>query len=148
MLGEEGETNLRIIPVNDSIQGPVRVVSDGLTAYINEKKLDAGKYPCFRYDMKGGSDCFIWAIVPVRKKAEIPSILPIPVVANGKRADDHDASAVEIRIGGVTETVCVYHRTYDAELMYGTYREWGLVAYHSPDVNVVHGVKDGAVISK
>ena len=143
ILGDKDQTNLHIIPVSDYISAPMMVNSEGLTAYLQERKLDKQKYPCFCYEMTGESDCFVWALFPLRKKGNAPSVRLLPVVANGAGVDWHDASAIEIKYGDDVETVCVYHRTYDAELQYGAYKDWGIVAYHSIDVNFVHEAKDG-----
>ncbi len=129
LLGKDGGARLAILPPAGDAVTAACVTNAGLTAYIREKGLQAEEYPCFAYARRAASDCLVWVLVPLAPGAGVPQVRRLPVTLNGAAADAHAAVAVEIVFPGHTDTLCVSHRDYDADLCFGAERAWGFLAF-------------------
>ncbi|OGV70041.1 MAG: hypothetical protein A2340_13470 [Lentisphaerae bacterium RIFOXYB12_FULL_60_10] len=148
-LGEGDATRLWIMPPEGDAVPLQAVESEGRAAYMQERKLDPARHPAYVYRQTVGSGCLVWLLAPMRFGMPPVTLRRLPVQLNGRDADAHAATAVEVAWGGRVETVCLSHQVFDAELAYGDYRDWGLLACHAkgPDgareLDVVHTVSDG-----
>lgn len=131
VLGKPGRMGLVIRPpANDGLV-PSVVSDPGLDAYIEEKKLDAQRYPCFVYETRAESACCVWAVLPCSDVSIIPSVQRVPVRLAGRPAEDHEATGVTVTIGDRVETLVVSHRHYDAELATDDWSFWGLLGFRA-----------------
>lgn len=148
-LGEDASPQLAIIPPEDDAMTVARISPDGLEAYIREKKLAAERYPCFAYAKHAASDCLAWALVPLASGASAPRVRRLPVTLNGAPVTPDGAIALEIAFSGCTDTLCLSHRDYDAELTFGTQHTWGFLAFNrtladgTTALSVEHTMADG-----
>lgn len=129
MLGGDDGQRLVVSPPDGDELAVEAVTNDGLSAYIEERKLDAAAYPCFAYRKRTASDCFVWAIVPQAAGDTSPVIERLPVQMNGSAVDPHRAAAVRLSFAGCTDTICVSHTEFDSELQVGPSSTWGIIAY-------------------
>ena len=123
--------------------------SEGLSAYIAERKLKPENYPCFAYRTKMESGCLVWAIVPHRSGATLPQLKRIPASVNNISDNPAWATALELDFGDYCDTLCLSHTEYDAQLNYGTETFWGIMRYQRHDksgkelASFSHTVRDG-----
>lgn len=149
ILGTDKGPRLAVFPPADEPVKAERVSSDGLAAYIGEKKLDPTTYPCFAYRKRTASDCLVWALVPLSGKQPPPSMVRLPVEMNGKAVDPYRAAAVRLTFPGHTDTLCLSHTEYDTEMKFGNNTTWGIMAFNrtAPDGTSLlafeHTVRDG-----
>jgi hypothetical protein len=150
LLGQAPEPRLAIFPPEgDDVTAEV-VSNDGLTAYIQEKNLDPATYPCFAYRKRTTSDCLVWALVPLAAGVQPPRLTRLPVTLNGKPAGPHEVAAVQLAFAGQTDTICLSHTEYDAELVSGPVKTWGIFAFNrtcaggsARPLDLEHTVRDG-----
>lgn len=127
-LGAGGGTQLTILPPAGDKLRAEPVWNDGLAAYVAEKGLQRENYPCFAYRRKVGAHCFVWALVPGAGQGAVPVVKRLAVRLNGKVADPVRATAVEVTFRGQVDTVCLSHTEYDANLAFGGFESWGMLA--------------------
>lgn len=126
-----------------------QVASDGLTAYLNEKKLDPANHPHFTYSKSGLSDCFIWVLMPLAKGAAQPRVQRLPVTFDSVAVAPGVATAVRIEHATGADSVCISHKDYDGELAFGDDTAFGHLSIRRRDargsalVAVDHTMADG-----
>jgi hypothetical protein len=128
-FGQDGGTRLRLTaPPEDGLEWE-EVVSDGLTAFRNERKLEPGQTPVFSTGRKMRSGCFVWGLFPVRPGSAVPSIQRRAVTVNGREAAEEEATAVEVDLGAGRERVVLCHRPHNVELACGGVKAWGMMLH-------------------
>lgn len=149
LLGKGRGPRLAVFPpVGDKVKVE-KVGTAGLKAYIREKKLDPQTYPCFAYRKKTASDCLVWAMVPLAGGQKPPVLTRLPVCMNGKPVDPHQAVALQIKFRDQTDTICVSHTEYDAEMAWGGLTRWGILAFQRTmnngrtSMDLTYTVRDG-----
>ena len=149
LLGAEGSSSLAIVPAADDEIAVERVASEGLQAYIREKKLDAESCPCFVYRKRAASHCFVWVLIPLAPGQKPPQVRRIPVAVNRVKADAHAAVAVGVDFAECTDMVCVSHKDFDALLQCSGQSAWGHLAFRrrrpgrEPGLSFEHTTADG-----
>jgi hypothetical protein len=149
VLGDPGSPRLAIIPPAGDALTPQPVQNAGRTAYLDEKKLDPARNPCFAYRRRAASTCLIWAIVPLLPNQPLPAVTRLPVSVNGKVEDDHGAAAVRVAFGGGHDLLCVSHKDFDADLSADNVQAFGHLFFRrhnpagAPSPNVTHTMADG-----
>lgn len=149
VLGNRASARLAIFPPAGDALTAETVSNDGLSAYIAEKGLNPKTYPCFTYRKRTASDCLVWALVPLAAGHEVPMMTRVPVSMNGRTVDPYYATAVQLRFGDHTDTLCLSHWEYDAELKAGPLSTWGIIAFSrqanhgSSILEFEHTVRDG-----
>jgi hypothetical protein len=147
-FGEGRGPALAVIPASGQGLTVKPVVRAGLKAYIREKGLDPKRCPAFVYAKRAASDCLAWALVPLAGRG-FKSVRTLPVKINGVGADPHSAVAVQMSFRGVTDTLCVSHRDYDAGLEFNGQTAWGNLAFRRTDrkgrvlLSLGHTIVDG-----
>ena len=151
LLGEAQGPRLAVFPPAQDAVSAETVASEGLAAYVAENKLDPAHYPCFAYRKRTASDCLVWALVPLADGQQAPVMVRVPVSLNGRPAAPHEVAAVRIDFAGQSDTVCLSHTEYDAELACGPVKTWGIFAFHrassragAEPLTLEHTVRDGA----
>lgn len=124
-LGDTGGPRLAIIPPQSDLLSPEPITSEGLAAYIAEKELDPARCPCFAYSHRAKSGCLVWVVVPLAPGEAAPTVERVPVKVNGTLEDAHGATAVRVRFADCTDTLCVSHKDFDADLEFGKCTGWG-----------------------
>lgn len=148
-LGDAGATRLAVIPPAGDAMTPRQVTGAGLSAYLTEKKLDAARHPCFVYSHHAQSDCLIWVLVPLAPGEALPTVERVPVKVNGREETHDGASAVRVKFANCTDTLCVSHKDFDAELAFGKWKDWGHLSLHRESADgralatVNHTMADG-----
>lgn len=148
-LGKRRGPRLAVFPPAGDPVKAEPVSTAGLKAYIREKQLDPQAYPCFAYRKKTASDCLVWAMVPLAAGRKPPTLVRLPVTMNGKSVGPHQAVAVRLKFPDQTDTICVSHTEYDAELAYGGAQRWGILAFQrlrkngGGSIDITHTVRDG-----
>lgn len=129
ILLDGGDMRLAVIPPAGDAVTASRITSDGLTAFVQEKSLSAEQYPCFAYAQRAASTCFAWVLMPCPAGEALPTVKRLPVSVNNVVEDAYGATAVEIAFPGYTDTLCVSHKDYDAQLIFGAHQQWGSLAF-------------------
>ncbi len=148
LFGEGRGPQLAVIPASGQGLTVKPVNSAGLKAYIRERKLDPKRCPAFVYAKRAASDCLVWAMVPLAGRG-FKAVRSLPVAVNGLAAEPHDAVAVQVSFRGVTDSLCVSHLDYDAELAFNGQTVWGNIAFRRVDrkgrelLSIDHTVADG-----
>ncbi len=147
--GADG-ARLAVLPPEGDALTATQASSDGLAAYIREKGLRPEQCPCFVYGRRAASDCLVWVLMPLAAGTGLPRVRRLPVTVNGTAEDPHGAAAVEIRhADGATDTLCVSHRDFDAEIAFGDDHAWGFLAFRRRDpaarltLAIEHAMSDG-----
>ncbi len=109
------------------------VSSPGLSAYIEQKKIEPERYPCVCARRAAVSDCFVWALVPVRDADAAPRLRKLAVSVDAQPVAADEATGVEIAWQGRTERVLLHHRPYDASMTCDGLSHRGLLARWSRD---------------
>ena len=125
-----GPARLAIVPPSGDAMQCRRVEDDaGLLAYIEAKKLDAQRYPCFTYTLRIASHCFAWVLMPCGGAPDVPQVERLPVTVNELNEDAVGATALRVRGDGFTDVVCVSHRDFDGTLRFGDVEALGHIAF-------------------
>ncbi len=146
MLGEAEGAGLAIIPPEQDTLDLVQIYNDGLSAYIREKRLDANRYPCFAYGMSARSGCWAWVLAPSAPGGALPRVRRLAVTLNGAAAKPEEAVALEIAWPNATDSFCLSHKDYDAQLAWGDQAVWGMLAFRrtgAAPLDITHSVADG-----
>lgn len=149
VLGKKGGTQLVVMaPAGDKVVLK-KEESKGLSAYISEKKLNAEEYPCFSYSKRASDDCLVSVIVPLAHGERRPSVKRLAVTLNGLKEDPHGATAVAVKFGTYTDSLCVSHKEFDGEMQFGGYSAEGIIAFRRQNrrgrvlQSIDHSVVDG-----
>lgn len=129
ILGDMSKTHLAIVPPANETLKIKQEKSRGLAAYIREKKLNADEYPCFSYTKRTDYDCLAWVVVPLGKGESAPRVKRLPVTLNGIKERPYGATAVEVRFAGHTDTLCVSHKEFDGDILFGRHETHGIIAF-------------------
>ena len=150
LLGAANGPQLAVFPPAGDAVRAEPVTNDGLSAYVEEKKLAPESYPCFAYRKRTTCDCLVWALVPLAHDQQAPVMTRLPATLNGAPVAPYTVTAIQLAFEGHTDTVCLSHTEYDAELACGAAATWGIFAFNrtfrSGDVrplNWAHTVRDG-----
>lgn len=150
VLGRDESPRLAIFPPAGDAVSLEAVSSEGLAAYIQEKRLDPAQYPCFAYRTRTASDCLVWAMVPLAAGQTRPGMARIPVKMNGATVAPHRAAAVQLTFADHTDTICLSHAEHDAGLEFGPFSTWGIIAFNRMAADGTrllsfdHTVRDGS----
>ncbi|MHB9131403.1 MAG: alginate lyase family protein [Armatimonadota bacterium] len=128
-LGEDGGTRLAIVPPAGDNLTARHITDAGLSAYIEERKLDPANYPCFAYDTRSANDCLAWTLAPLAPGAAAPTITRLPVAVNGIAEDAHGAVALQIAFPDHTDLLCVSHQDFDGTLEFAGIKTWGFLSF-------------------
>lgn len=150
-LGEPQAPGLAVVPPEEDVLDLQPVSNAGLDAYVKEKQLDPGRYPCFAFGMKARSGCWAWVLAPQATAGQaVPRVRRLPATLNGAEAKPQDATALEIAWPDVTDSVCVSHKAFDSALAWGDQTAWGFLACRRRNaqgkvlLNIEHTVADGS----
>ncbi|OPZ84596.1 MAG: Heparinase II/III-like protein [bacterium ADurb.Bin429] len=127
LLGEG--PRLAILPPAEDALTLTKVDDPGLTAYLEERKLDPACHPAFRYETHAASTCLTWLLLPQASSAPLPAVRRIPVTVNGLDEDAHGATALEIRFPEYTDYLCVSHKDFDGEMEFAGMTAWGFLTF-------------------
>ncbi|HOF87572.1 MAG TPA: alginate lyase family protein [Armatimonadota bacterium] len=124
---------LAIIPPAGDALTLARVDDPGLSAYLEERRLDPDTHPCFRYEARAASTCLAWVLLPQSAPAPLPTVRRLPVTVNGLPEEAHGATALELRFPDYTDYLCVSHKDFDGELAFAGITTWGFLAFRRVD---------------
>jgi len=144
---QASDARLAIVPPEAAGLTLERVSAPGLTAYIEEKQLDAEAYPAFAFRKSITSDCLVWALVPLRPGEAAPQVQRLPIQLNGETMPGDRAIAVEVQFGGHTDHVMLSHTGFDAELTADLHSAWGFLSFQRSNggttIQTTQRVSDG-----
>lgn len=142
------DARLAIVPPAHSNLVLERVADPGLTAYIEEKNLNAEEYPAYAYRKEVVSDCLVWALVPLCSGAPVPRLERLPIYLNGEPAPAHRATAVAVQFENSRDQVMLCHTGFDSELKAHDHTAWGFLSFirsTEQGINqVTHHVSEGS----